>query len=274
MRFKLAATRADIVVASGCILFVLIILGGSGSCERKKASEVAMRAVCMSHLKQLWLAWGVYADDHEGKLVNAMAGKDREQDGVVSEKAWVGKDWGEGYRNGAKLAEQKQVEAIEAIAAGALFPYLQAESIYRCPKGEEGQMRTYSIVDSMNGVDRDRTKEDGVWINDRGNVRKPNLRLVFVDVGWAMPESFAVHYDKEQWWALPPVRHIRGTTLSFADGHAEYWRWKAGETVKLGESTGGGSSDENTVPQTAEGKEDLHRFQKGVWGKLGYTPSG
>jgi prepilin-type processing-associated H-X9-DG protein len=228
----------------------------------------------MNNLKQLTLGWIIYADDNDDKLVNGMAGRDREQDGVVSEKAWVGKDWAEGYRNGARLAEQNQ---LEAISVGALFPYLKAEKIYHCPKGEDGQVRTYSVVDSMNGVARDRTDEDGAWANNRTHIGKfgpHGQRVVFVDVGRAIPESFAVHYDKEQWWALPPVRHVGGTTLSFADGHAEHWRWKAGETVKLGESAGGSSSAEKTVPQTAEGKEDLHKLQKGVWGKLGYTPGG
>ena len=28
-----------------------------------------------------------------------------------------------------------------------------------------------------------------------------------------------------QWWNLPGNRHNRGTTWSFADGHAEYWKW-------------------------------------------------
>ena len=54
------------------------------------------------------------------------------------------------------------------------------------------------------------------------------------DVGRATPESFAVHYDKEQWWASPPVRHGKGMNVCFADGRADYWEWKADETVKLG----------------------------------------
>jgi prepilin-type processing-associated H-X9-DG protein len=27
------------------------------------------------------------------------------------------------------------------------------------------------------------------------------------------------------WWNLPGSRHNKGATLSFADGHVEYWRW-------------------------------------------------
>jgi prepilin-type processing-associated H-X9-DG protein len=135
-------------------------------------------------------------------------------------------------------------------------------------------MRTYSIVDSMNGVPRPRTQEDNVWMNKRTDIREPARRVVFVDVGRATPDSLAVHYNKEQWWALPPVRHGDGANVSFADGHGDYWEWKASETVKLGKSTDRGPSQKNVAPETFEGKEDLNRLQEAVWGKLGYTPGG
>lgn len=261
-------TKTDVIVTSSCVLFLLIIMGGSGSCGRRRAREQARRAICLSNLRQLTIAWVVYASDNDDVLVNGMAGKDREEGGVVSEKAWTGKDWADGYETGAQLSRDEQLKKIKE---GSLWPYCKDATDYRCPGGLPGQKRTYSIVDSMNGVPRPRTQEDNVWINKRTQIRRPALarRLVFVDVGRATPDSFAVHYDKEQWWASPPVRHAKGTNVSFADGHADYWKWKADETVKLGKSTD--SFDINIVPQTSEGKEDLHRLQEAVWGKLGYT---
>ena len=35
-----------------------------------KARELGRRAVCLVNLKDLSLAWSMYADDNEGKLVN------------------------------------------------------------------------------------------------------------------------------------------------------------------------------------------------------------
>jgi prepilin-type processing-associated H-X9-DG protein len=211
----------------------------------------------------------MYADENDDKIVNGMAGRDREEGGSVSEKAWTGRDWADGYEAGAQLPGDEQIKEIEE---GSLWPYLKTLTLYSCPGGLPGQMRTYSIVDSMNGAARDRTQEDNAWINKRTVLRRAlGRRLVFIDVGRATPESFAVHYDKEQWWARPPVRHREGTTVSFADGHSDYWEWNASETVKLGKSAD--SFNVNVVPQTPEGKEDLHRLQEAVWGKLGYTPS-
>lgn len=261
-------TKTDVIVASICILFVFTSLGGNGSCRRRRLSEQARRVVCLSNLKILLLAWSLYADENDGKIVNGMAGKDREEVGVVTEKAWTGRDWADGYEAGTQLPEHRQEQAIRD---GALFKYIVGVTAYSCPGGLPGQMRTYSIVDSMNGVPRPRTREDGVWINKSRQIRKPTRRIVFIDVGRATPESFAVHYDKEQWWASPPVRHGKGTTVSFADGHSDHWEWNASETVKLGKSAD--SFDINIVPQTPDGKEGLHRLQEAVWGKLGYTPS-
>ncbi len=263
-------TKTDVIVASICILFVLISLGGSGSCRRRRLREQARSAVCRMNLKQLSLAWIMYADENDDKIVNGMAGKDREEGGIVTEKAWTGRDWADGYEDGAQLPEDEQITEIEE---GSLWPYCKNVTLYSCPGGLPGQIRTYSIVDSMNGIPRPRTQEDNVWINKRTQIRKPApaRRLVFVDVGWTTPDSFAVHYDREQWLASPPVRHSEGTNVSFADGHSDYWEWKASETVQLGKTAD--SFHINIVPQTPEGKEDLHRLQEAVWGKLGYTPS-
>jgi prepilin-type processing-associated H-X9-DG protein len=134
-------------------------------------------------------------------------------------------------------------------------------------------MLTYAIVDSMNGRPRDGTKQPGVWIKNRSEIRHPALRAVFIDEGWVTPDSFAVHYDREQWWDDPPVRHGDGTTLSMADGHAEYWKWRGADTIKMGRNRERGHPSNHYSPETVEGYEDLHRLQKATWGELGYTPS-
>ena len=279
MKTKATITKTDVIVASSCVLFLLIILGGSGSCGRRRARE---RAICLNNLRQLTLAWIMYADENDDKIVNGMAGKDREEGGVISEKAWTGKDWADGYEAGAQLPEDEQIKEIKE---GSLWPYCKNIKLYSCPVGLPGQIRTYSIVDSMNGIPRSGTHHDNkvgvrvgrtvLWIKKRTEIISPGpaYRLVFVDVGRATPDSFAVHYDKEQWLARPPVRHAKGTHVSFVNGPSEYWEWKARETVKLGKSTDRSSSNINIVPQSYKGKEDLHRLQKAVWGKLGYTPS-
>jgi prepilin-type processing-associated H-X9-DG protein len=86
------------------------------------------------------------------------------------------------------------------------------------------------------------------------------------------PDAFAVHYNQEQWWDDPPVRHGDGTTISFADGHSDHWKWKGIDTIKRAKLVER-SHQGNWTPETEAGYRDLYMMQKGCWGKLGYTPT-
>ena len=39
--------------------------------------------------------------------------------------------------------------------------------------------------------------------------------------------------DARVWWDIPASRHARGCNLSFADGHAERWKWKVPKVVRV-----------------------------------------
>ena len=265
--------RIEVVVVLGCVVFMLITLGALGNGASEEARRLEMRSVCLSNLKSLALAWLMYADDNQGMIVNGAAGISR-----PNEPAWVGKDWDPNYMEGKQLSENKQTEAIKA---GLFWPYCKNEKIYRCPQGQKGHNRTYSIVDSLNGVPQpDNPMGRGpkevmkkLIIKHRSLLRRPYKRIVFIDDGWAAPGSYPVYYDKEKWWDPPPLRHEEGTTVCFADSHAEYWKWKSEETIELGKNAGPTQISQHAEPKTVEGKEDLQKIQMAVWWELGYTPS-
>ncbi|MBA7636271.1 hypothetical protein ES703_43887 [subsurface metagenome] len=237
-----------------------------------RAREQGKRAVCLNNLRQLQLAWILYAEENNDKLVNGAAGMDR-----PGELPWTGKDWHDDYKSGEQLPEDQQISEIKK---GALWPYCKNLNLYRCPSGIQGEMRTYSIVDSMNGTPQPGNSMgrgpseiiDELIIKNRMQISSPGQRVVFIDVGRAAPDSFAVYYNKEKWWDPPPVRHGGGVTVSFADGHSEYWKWKGKETIKLGKTADRTRPLSNIIPQSSEGKVDLYRLQKAVWGKWGYEP--
>lgn len=39
---------------------------------------------------------------------------------------------------------------------------------------------------------------------------------------------------KWAWVSFPAIRHNQAATLTFADGHAEAWRWKEHRTIEIG----------------------------------------
>lgn len=268
MKTKTGFAKKDVFVFLGCAFFMLMSLGAIGNGVSEEAKRLKRRSVCLRNLKMLTLAWVMYADDNNGKLINSAAGISR-----PNEPAWVCRDWDPNYMQGKLLSESKQKEAIKA---GALWPYCRGLEVYRCPAALKGHIRTYSIVCSLNG---DRSPVAGrpnsrmLCVKHRSLVRRPHKRIVFMDIGWASPGSYGVYYDKEKWWDPPPVRHDGRVTVSFADAHSEYWKWKAEETIKLGKKAVTIKQRLHFEPKTVEGKEDLQKVQEAVWGKLGYTPS-
>jgi prepilin-type N-terminal cleavage/methylation domain-containing protein/prepilin-type processing-associated H-X9-DG protein len=234
-----------------------------------RASEQGQRAACLSNLKQLTLSWIMYADENDNKIVHGCTGKPGASPIPANEDGWV--HWA-GYSNETTVEAQ-----IQAIREGALYRYCQTDKLYQCPSGLRGEMRTYSIVDSMNGW-----PSTGPHIKVRTQITRPGERMVFLDEGWVTFASWSIPYDREAWWGStvvpggitsatnrnfdpPPVRHGEGTTFSFADGHSDYWKWRDQRTIDYGKLTPGADS-------VQPGNPDLHSVQKAVWGKLGYTP--
>ncbi len=91
-------------------------------------------------------------------------------------------------------------------------------------------------------------------------------------------DDFYVHYLYSQWkfFGAPPIRHAKGATLSMADGHAEYWKWKGRETVSMPRELVSNADIEvlegweDYEPQTEDGLYDVQRLQKATWGRLGH----
>ncbi len=276
-----AFTLIELLVVIAIIAILMAILMPA----LKRAREQGQRAVCLNHLKTLTLAWMMYADDNDDRLVNGEAYWDPTGDPAApvlssgphaGERFWVGNDCASGFSQG----EQRPIEIqLAAIRAGALFPYCKAEKVYRCPTGVRGEMRTYSTGYGMNGC----FDAAGTYSGNRGvrvgrtvlmvkrkseiTVPAPAYRLVFLDEGQISPDSYAIHYTSAQWWDPPFVRHGDGTNVAFADGHSEYWKYRGKETLDAGKQV---NPPYNFTPTTELGLDDLERMQIAIWGRLGY----
>ncbi|MEN6576673.1 MAG: prepilin-type N-terminal cleavage/methylation domain-containing protein [Phycisphaerales bacterium] len=250
-----------------------------------RAREQGRRAVCLSHLKTLTLGWMMYADENDDRIVNGEACWD--PTGLPTAAAptsgphqgepfWVGNDCASGYQTGEKRPHDIQVEAIRV---GALFPCCKAEKVYRCPTGVRGEMRTYSTGYGMNGC----FDAPGTYVGTKGvrvgrtvlmvkkrseiTVPAPAYRIVFLDEGRISPDSYACYYLTARWWDPPFVRHGDGTNVAFADGHSDYWKYRAKETIEAGKQA---NPPYGYTPTTDEGLADLRKMQEAIWGRVGY----
>ena len=266
----------------------------------RSAREMGQRAVCLSNLRQLTLAWTAYATEYDSRLVlgDAFAMYSRTQGGtfITVQKGWAGTDF--------LPVEPRGGRALLPVPRekGALWPWIQDVHIYRCPRGRKGHMLTYAIVASANAANN----VEGTYLKKNvdgfGRLGRrvgstvlrltgltdivapgPGQRAVFVDTG-QVDNYFYVEYLYAMWRVNPPPKHHRdGATLSMADGHAEYWKWKGRETLNVprkllpwgdllcevvdGPPVPGWMGYE---PKTEDGLYDLQRLQRATWGRLGY----
>ena len=277
------------------VIAVIALLLGLLLPVLRSAREQGHRTVCLSNLRQLTLAWLAYAEEHDSKLVSGRAFGTHTRRYTL--KGWVGM---------AFLPRNTQTRAalFENPDKGALWPWIQNVDIYRCRRGRPGHAVTYATVIAANGADVEGTyiKDTGGWDLTESGIRvgrtvlkltkltdivSPGAaqRAVFIDTGQTpISSDFYVHYLYPRWkfHSPPPVRHDDGTTLSMADGHTEYWRWKGRETVQMPRELSPMSSLfaellegwKDYTPQTKDGLYDLQRLQKATWGRLGYTLEG
>lgn len=270
MRGLKAFTLIELLVVIAVIAILMALLMPA----LNRAREQGKRAACLNNLKQLQLAWIIYADENDGKLINGAAGYtvDTAWGTHAKELNWVGKCWADDYAQGGQLPEEDQKLAI---MAGSLWPYVKQVNLYACPTGARGELLTYAIMFSMNAVCHPEVQGVRGAHVKKINEIVPNqaLRLVFIDEGWVTPDAFAVYYSQEVWWDDPPVRHGDGTNVTFADGHVEYKKWTGTDTIKMGRARVRGHAGAGWVPTSDAAFDDLYWMQRGCWGKLGYRPS-
>jgi len=284
MTRRRAFTLVELLVVIA-IIAVLLAIFIPVTCA---ARERGQRAVCLSNLRQLTTAWIAYADDHDAKLVNGCAfaiatGAFRKAQG------WIGR---------AFLFPESRVALLENPDKVALWGYVRDVDVYRCPRGWAGHAATYATVPAVNGdlvegtylpapvgyeltLFGKRVGSTVLRLTRLTDIVSPGAgqRAVFIDKA-CTPHDFEVYYLYPKWVVSspPPTHHADGTTLSMADGHAEYWRWKGRETIKLPRKRVPAPHDLSVEhleagdyePKTEDGLYDLQRLQRATWGRLGY----
>ena len=262
-------TLIELLVVIAIIAILMAILMPA----LNRAREQGRRAACLSNCKQLTLGWMMYCDENDDKIVNGAAGFSDATTAWgehANERAWIEVD-----AFGPNVDWDTRILQIQN---GALYPYLKNVKIYRCPTGRRGEAVTYATAFSMNAVNHPWSQGiKGAHVKMRSEIKpNPATRFVYIDEGSLSTDAFAVYIHQEQWFDSPPVRHGNGTNLSFADGHAEYWKWNGRETVehgKVDEEHWQANQTTQFTPETDEGFDDLYRIQKACWGRLEYTPS-
>jgi prepilin-type N-terminal cleavage/methylation domain-containing protein/prepilin-type processing-associated H-X9-DG protein len=260
VRSNMKQTEGFTLIELLVVIAVIAILMAILMPALTRAKEQGERAACLSNLKQLQLAWILYADDNDDKVVSSEAGGTWRS---VYGEPWVGVTWANSWAQGGQLPESDQLRGIET---GALWSYVREADLYKCPTGYRGELMTYAMMISSNG----RSVDGSPQFKKRLRVPRPAERLIFIDEGLSSPDAYSTKYIVPTWWDQPITRHGDGTNFAYADGHSDYHKWTGLETIKLGRNHVRSWVGE-FAPKTPEGLEDLQWVQWGIWGKRGYT---
>jgi len=241
-------------------LLSLLILPASGG--NRTASKAAL---CLGNLRQLTLAWQLYAEDANGNFVHNYHGGDAV--GGAAGNNPRNSPWALGWLDWTTSSDITNRLLIQTRKYARLAPYLEAESkVHKCPadfwvskhQRESGfKERVRSVV--MNGTIGDGNGPIGPWdplYRQAKNYAQlilpsPAESMVFLD---EHPDSIndpLFFAPKIGAWIDWPGNHHHGAGgVSFADGHVEMHSW-AGPARSAPVRFGAGS------PVTKAGDPDL-----------------
>jgi len=265
--------RAFTLVELLVVIAIIAILAALLLPVLGKAKERSQTAGCLNNMKQLQLCYQIYGDDNNDYLP---------PNGVIPDLdvSWV-------------LGAAQTDVTTTNIQKGLIFRYNQQVKIYVCPAnrlmipdgdgGSVPQTRTCAVDFALGGyagtpAQGGRTFKGVTTLAKFNQIQTSSAgvaqKIVFVDEAQngvddgcfgIYPESSA----NNTWWNIPGCRHDgkRACSFTFADGHAEVWRWHGSAVIADNSMAysdiwnGYAFADPETVPGSSD---DLRRVQSGT----------
>jgi len=259
MNRKSGFTLIELLVVIAVIAILMSILMPALT----RAQETGKRANCLANVKNLTLCWVMYSNDNNGKIPG----------GETGANSWVNYTGISGW-----MGTNADLDACaRGIRAGLLWPYTKSEKLYRCPTATRNEGKTYAMPDSYTSPGSGRTSVSAyggapasAYISNIINIKRPSERMAFLDEGVANPGTWSFYYNQPKWWDPVPVRHGEGTCFSYADGHADFVKWKDPRTVKFGKDALALANPNNAASwgSVEPDNPDIYYLCNTIWGTV------
>ncbi len=244
MRSKKGFTLIELLVVIAIIALLLSILIPA----LHQVKEQAAGVVCTAHQRGLLQSYLLNCADNEDKLPDAIVAPQYD--------AWAHPPTDENGNilSGAGVAATFE-DRLRGIKNGTLWSYTENVKLYHCPGDKRVRQgtelgstsaymmyRSYGIQSGLNGEERIKN-DPPLGLLKFSQIRRTSKTYVFVGENfdgatanynggsWMMGPGSPGPDQLEKWWNAPAAWHNEGSTLSYADGHAEKFKWSDDRTV-------------------------------------------
>lgn len=239
------AIRGFTLVELLVILALIALLAALLLPTLNRARARAQGYQCLNNTRQLLLAWILYSDDHNGRLVYNLGGAKSDKDPATKTNLnWVNNnlDW-------EAKADSDNTNTATLIEAGLGAYAGRVATIYHCPAdrvlsqvqrqaGWISRVRSYSMnamVGNAGELSNGGYNENNphyVQFFRLTDIPLPSEIFVFVE---EHPDSindgyFLNKFYTRHWIDLPASEHDGAAPFAFADGHARLQRWRDAST--------------------------------------------